>query len=100
MNRGCSRIKNAPDRNYHFYWQRVMCKFGLPWFVISENEFQFSSIRVVDLCHDLGVKTNFILVVHQQGNGQTEYANKVIWKRIKKKLDDAKGLWATQLHDM
>lgn len=35
----------------------------------------------------------FVSVVHSQANGQAESANKVILNGIKKKLDDAKGLW-------
>lgn len=41
---------------------------------------------------------NKVFFVHPQKNGQAESTNKVILNRIKKKLDDTKGLWAIQLH--
>lgn len=40
----------------------------------------------------------FTSVEHPQTNGLTEVANKVILHRLKKKLDDAKGYWADELH--
>lgn len=45
-------------------------------------------------------KQTFFSVVHPPKNGQAELANKVILKGIKKKLDDAKGLWIEQLHEV
>lgn len=49
---------------------------------------------MVDFCMNLGIQTNFILVIHVHTNEQDELANKVILGKIKKKLDDTKGLWA------
>ena len=36
-------------------------------------------------------------VAHPQSNGQTEAANKNILNSIKKRLDEAKGLWVEEL---
>lgn len=52
---------------------------------------------VIDFCKDLGVQIKFMCIVHSQAVGQAEYMNKVIIKGLKKKLDDAKGLWAKLL---
>lgn len=49
---------------------------------------------MVDFYENMGIQTNFILVIHVYANEQDELANKVILVKIKKKLDDAKGLWA------
>ncbi|XP_072074432.1 uncharacterized protein [Arachis hypogaea] len=43
---------------------------------------------------DLKIKQHFASVEHPQTNGLAEAANKVILHALKKKLDDAKGLWA------
>ncbi|XP_072080867.1 uncharacterized protein [Arachis hypogaea] len=43
---------------------------------------------------NLKIKQHFASVEHPQTNGLAEAANKVILHALKKKLDDAKGLWA------
>lgn len=60
----------------------------------------FAKTIVVDFCNDLGVRIKFILVIHPRANGRVESANKVILKVIKKKMDDVKGLWAKNLHEV
>ncbi|KAL6214918.1 hypothetical protein ACLB2K_014350 [Fragaria x ananassa] len=45
----------------------------------------------------MGTKMVFASVAHPQTNGQVEAVNKIIKKLLKKKLDDAKGLWAQKL---
>lgn len=42
----------------------------------------------------------FFYVVHPQENGKAYLANKLILKGIKKKLDDAKGLWDELLYEI
>nr|XP_025684548.1 uncharacterized protein LOC112785303 [Arachis hypogaea] len=46
------------------------------------------------LAENLKIKQHFSSVEHPQTNGLAEAANKVILHALKKKLDDAKGLWA------
>jgi len=41
-----------------------------------------------------------MVVAHPQTNGQAEAANKVIFYGLQKKLDEAKGKWADELHDV
>lgn len=41
---------------------------------------------------------SFVYVVHPQANGQVESENKVILKRLKNKIDDAKVLWDELFH--
>lgn len=43
------------------------------------------------------VQTKFISFVHPQVNKQEKSTNKVIYKGIKKSLDDTKGLWVDQI---
>ncbi|XP_072064519.1 uncharacterized protein [Arachis hypogaea] len=45
-------------------------------------------------CQNLKIKQHFSSVEHPQTNGLAEAANKVILHALRKKLDDAKGLWA------
>ena len=93
-----SRI--SADRVRRFYWRCIICRFGLPRVIVSDNGAQFASASVVEFCKELGIQNKFISVEHPQANGQAESANKVILNAIKKKLDSAKGLWAQCLHEV
>ena len=44
-----------------------------------------------------GIQQRFSSVGHPQGNGAIEAANKIIFHGIKKRLGEAKGLWAEEL---
>ena len=47
---------------------------------------------------NLGCQARFTTVAHPQTNGQAEAANKSILHDLQKKLDNAKGKWADELH--
>lgn len=86
------------ERVRHFYWRNIVFCFGLPRVIISDNGIQFASIVIVKFCSNLGIHNIFTSVEHPQTNKQAEAANKVIHTRMRKKLDEAKGLWVEQLH--
>nr|XP_025617189.1 uncharacterized protein LOC112709521 [Arachis hypogaea] len=58
---------------------------------ITELKVYCDSLLVVQ--QNLKIKQHFSSVEHPQTNGLAEAANKVILHALKKKLDDAKGLW-------
>ena len=41
--------------------------------------------------------TRFMTIARPQANGETEFTNKQILNGIKKRLDDAKWMWACEL---
>ncbi|XP_057443271.1 uncharacterized protein LOC130735212 [Lotus japonicus] len=59
--------------------------------------FEFTSRKVRDFCAEMGIENRFASVEHPQSNGQVEAANKVILNGVKKRLGEAKGLWADEL---
>lgn len=65
-----------------------------------DNGTQFASVSVVSFYKDLEIQSMFISVEHPQANGQVEAANKVILTGLRKKMDEAKGLWAKYLHEI
>lgn len=67
---------------------------------MTDNGTQFASSKVINFCKQLGIETKFVFVIHPQANGQAESANKMIVNGIKKKLEEAKGLWAEQLYEV
>ncbi|XP_015943830.1 uncharacterized protein LOC107468967 [Arachis duranensis] len=65
-----------------FLWRQIITRFGIHEIVISDNGTQFADKNSVE---------------HPQTNGQVESANKIIIKGLKKRLDEAKELWADEL---
>ena len=72
-------------------WKIIICKFGIPRTIISDNERQFDNQAFKDFYLGLGIKNQFSSLGHSQANGQTEVTNRTLLKIIKAKLDDAKG---------
>ncbi|XP_050259164.1 uncharacterized protein LOC126704182 [Quercus robur] len=80
-----------------FVWKNIICKFGIPLTIISDNGRQFDSQDFRDFCSNLGIKNQFSSLGHPQANGQAEVTNRTLLKIIKAKLDDAKGAWPEEL---
>nr|XP_025652340.1 uncharacterized protein K02A2.6-like [Arachis hypogaea] len=80
-----------------FLWRQIITRFGIPEIVISDNGTQFTDKKFREFLEGLHVSHRFSSVEHPQTNGQVESANKIIVKGLKKRLDEAKGLWADEL---
>jgi hypothetical protein len=61
-----------------FYWKKIICSFGLPAVLVTDNGTQFASSSVANFSKEGGIQLNFTSVEHPQSNGQAESANKVI----------------------
>jgi len=85
------------DRVRKFYWKKIICRFGLPAVLVTDNGTQFASSSVANFCKEWGIQLNFTSVEHPQSNGQAESANKVILQGLKNRLEAAKGLWVEEL---
>ena len=77
----------------HFLWKNIVCRFGIPKRLVSDNGTQFASQQLGKLCTELGVKQVFASVEHSQKNRQVDSANRVLLKGLKRRLDKAKGTW-------
>jgi hypothetical protein len=81
-----------------FFWQNIVCRFGVPSELTVDNDKQFDS---QDFCLSIGTKLAFASVYHPQSNGGVVRANDRIFTAIKKRLlDDKKGKWADQLPEV
>ncbi|XP_072089167.1 uncharacterized protein [Arachis hypogaea] len=80
-----------------FVWRQIITRFGIPEVIISDNGTQFTDKKFRELLEGLHISHRFSSVEHPQTNGQVESANKIIVKGLKKRLDEAKGLWAEEL---
>ncbi|GJV14074.1 reverse transcriptase domain-containing protein [Tanacetum coccineum] len=52
-----------------FVWHNIVCRFGLPREIISDNDKQFSDNPFKDWCDKLNITQRFALVKHPQSNG-------------------------------
>jgi hypothetical protein len=81
-----------------FFWQNVICHFGVPIKIIVDNAKQFDCHIFKDFCHQIGVEAAFALLYHPQCNDTIEKGNTLIFSAIKKILEDQpKGKWAEEL---
>ena len=81
----------------NFVWKTIICRFGLPYALVTDNEHQFDNKKFRDMSTQLGIRNFFSFPVHPQANSQVKTINKIIKKTIKTKLDVHKGAWADEL---
>ena len=87
----------AEEKIQSFIQKNIICRFGIPWTIISDNGRQFDSQGFRDFCSSLRIKNQFSSPRHSQENGQTEVTNQTLLKIIKARLGDAKRAWPEEL---
>lgn len=80
-----------------FVWDNIVCRFGLPGEIISDNGKQFCDNPFKDWCAQLNITQHFASVKHPQTNGLVEHANRSLGEGIKARLDRHKGKWVEEL---
>jgi transposase InsO family protein len=80
-----------------FVWENIVCRFGLPGEIISDNGKQFADNPFKDWCAQLNIIQHFASVKHPQTNGLVERANHSLGEGIKARLDKHKGRWVEEL---
>ena len=80
-----------------FVWDNIVCRFGLPGEIISDNGKQFCDNPFKDWCEQLNITQHFASVTHPQTNGLVERANRSLGEGIKARLDRHKGRWVEEL---
>jgi hypothetical protein len=81
----------------NFVWKTVICRFGIPRVLVSDNGKQFDNPRFRQFSQELGIHNHYSSPGHPQANGQVEVTNRSLLKLIKTQLDGAKGLWLEEL---
>ncbi len=84
-----ARITEQKMRN--FVWKSIICRFGLPRILISDNGRQFDNIRFREFCSELGIDHRFTSVAHPQTNEETEVTNRTILQGLKAGWTDPRG---------
>ena len=80
-----------------FVWKDIICRYGVPHTIITDNGQQFIDKELAKFYIGLGIKHVTSSIEHSQTNGQAEAANKVILVELRKRLDNAKGRWPEEL---
>ena len=57
------------------FLKELVCHFGVPARIITDNGTQFTSHAFMQYVHALGFKISFASVAHPRSNGQCERAN-------------------------
>ena len=66
----------------------LVCRFGVPAWIITDNGTQFTSRAFVQYVHALGSKISFASVAHPRSNGQAERANAEVLHGLKTRTFD------------
>ena len=75
-----------------FVWKNIICKYGIPRVLVSDNGKQFDNSVFRDFCSELGIKNHYSSPAHPQANRQVEVTNQTLLKIIKTWLEGAKGI--------
>ncbi|KAK3033255.1 hypothetical protein RJ639_033135 [Escallonia herrerae] len=61
-----------------FFWKNVVCRFGIPKVLITDNGKQFDNSKFRSFCENLFINLSFTSVAYPQANGQTKNMNRSI----------------------
>lgn len=74
-----------------FVWEKIVCRFGLPGIIVSNNRKQFADNPFKVWCSELRIQHKFTSVAYPQANGQVERAYRSLLDGIKTRLDHEGG---------
>ncbi|GJR88385.1 reverse transcriptase domain-containing protein [Tanacetum coccineum] len=81
-----------------FVWDNIVCRFGLPGEIISDNGKQFRDNPFKDWCEKLCIRQCFASVKHRKANCyRVERANRSLGEGIKARLDEKSKDWIEEL---
>ena len=58
-----------------FVWRNIICKYGIPRILVSNNGKQFDNESFKDFHSQLGIKNHYSSLTHPLANGQVEVTN-------------------------
>ncbi|KAI3806803.1 hypothetical protein L1987_22718 [Smallanthus sonchifolius] len=78
-------------------WENIVCRFGIPRELVSDNGKQFAENPFKHWCTELQIKQVFSSVKHPQSNGQVERANRSLVEGIKNRLEPKSYAWLKEI---
>nr|GEY88138.1 reverse transcriptase domain-containing protein [Tanacetum cinerariifolium] len=80
-----------------FVWDNIVCRFGIPGEIISDNGKQFADNPFKDWCDKLNITQHFASVKHPQSNGLVKRVNRSLGEGIKARLGEGNENWVKEL---
>ena len=68
----------TPSKIKEFIYKSILCRYGVPHTIISDNSKQFDYNEFKEFCDNLKIKKVFSSVAQPQANGKNEAINKPI----------------------
>ena len=84
----------------NFVWRSIICRFGIPRALVSDNGKQFDNSKFRDFCVELGIKNYYSSPAHPQSNGQAKVTIRALKTALKTKLENLKGKWVEYLPEV
>ena len=84
----------------NFVRRAIICRFGIPRALVSNNGKQFDNAKFRDFCAELGMKNYYSSPAHPQSNGQAEVTIRTLKTALKTKLEYLKGKWVEYLPEV
>jgi hypothetical protein len=75
------------------FLKSIICRFGVPSRIITDNGTQFKSRVFQEYCEGIGTQLCFASVAHPKSNGQAERANAEILRGLKTRTCDCLKTW-------
>ncbi|KAH9296160.1 hypothetical protein KI387_039748, partial [Taxus chinensis] len=80
-----------------FLLNHIICRFGVPVKIVSDNAMCFRAKPLMAMCNEYGINLTYSSNYNPQGNGQAESSNKNLLKIIRRTLEINKKKWGEQL---
>ena len=80
-----------------FIWRCIICRFGIPRVLVSDNGKQFDNDSFRDFCSQLGIRNHYSSPTRPQANRQVKVTNRTLLKIIRTRLEGLKGIWPEEL---
>lgn len=80
-----------------FIKEHIICRFGIPKYIITDNGTPFANKHVTELLEEYGIKQVFSTPYYPQGNGQAESTNKTLIRILSRTIYDNPRTWHGQL---
>ena len=90
----------AEQKVRNFIWRSIICKFGIPRALVSDNGKQFDNPKLRDFCVELGIKNYYSSPAHLQSNRQAKVTIRTPKAALKTKLENLKGKWVEYLPEV
>ncbi|XP_026458943.1 uncharacterized protein K02A2.6-like [Papaver somniferum] len=80
-----------------FIKEYIICRFGVPKHIITDNGTPFANKQVRELLEGYGIKQVFSIIYYPQGNEQAESTNKTLIRILSRTIHDNPREWHEQL---